>query len=72
MDIEALVNALVGPVGLAIAASLAVIALWRQHVKADALKDDALKALTTSLPEIATALRDLTTVVKDAATRPRR
>lgn len=64
-------NLLAGPAALAIAASLAVIALWREHVKDDNQKDATIKTLTESVGTFPGALKDLTAVVADSAMRER-
>lgn len=63
------IEALAGPAALAIAASVAVIALWREHVKDDGVKDKTIEALTLSVGAFPAALRDLTSVVLTAAER---
>ena len=60
---------LAGPAALAVAATLAVVALWRDHRADDKRRNDALALLTDAVPAIASALRDLTAVVKDVRTR---
>lgn len=62
---------LAGPGALAIAASLAVVALWREHTKSDAQKDTTIKVLTESVGAFPVALRDLTAVVSSATARER-
>lgn len=64
-------NVLAGPAALAIAASVAVIVLWREHVKDDDLKDKTVEGLTATVAGFPGALRDLTTVVLQAAERER-
>ena len=58
---------LAGPAALAIAASAAVVALWRAHVQADAMRDAALRELTQAVAEFPTALHELAAIVTDAA-----
>lgn len=60
-------NQLAGPAALAIAASAAVVALWREHVRSDRLKDETIKTLTAAVDQIPGALGDLTAVVRDVA-----
>lgn len=67
MDLETLA----GPGALAIAASLATIALWRRHVRDDEMKDSTITVLTGAVAEFPTALKDLTAVVVDSAERER-
>lgn len=62
---------LAGPAALAIGASLAVVALWRQHVKGDDVKDATIKTLTESVGAFPPALKDLTSVVIDSTERER-
>ena len=64
-----LLTALTGPTGLAIAASVAVAALWRIHVKGDEQKDATIKVLTEAVNAFPAALKDLTAVVVDTAER---
>lgn len=62
---------LAGPAALAIAASAAVIALWREHQRTDHLKDELIVSLTKSVGEFPGSLKDLTAVVVEAARRER-
>ena len=64
-------NLLAGPAALAIAASLAVIALWREHVRDDAVKDSTIRGLTDTVGAFPAALKDLTSVVVAATERER-
>ena len=64
-------NLLAGPAALAIAASLAVWALWHEHVKDDDQKDGTIKTLTETVGAFPAALKDLTSVVVAAAERER-
>ena len=57
---------LAGPAALAIAASLAVVALWKVHVEQDKIRDAALVKLTEAVSAFVPALKDLTAVVSDA------
>ncbi len=64
-------DTLAGPAALAIAASVACVALWREHVKDDDRKDKTIEGLTVTVGAFPGALRDLTTVVLQAAERER-
>lgn len=66
---EALVDALLGPQGVAAAALIAVTVLWRRHSKDDDSKDAAIKVLTGTVAAYPLALSDLTKVVVDQAER---
>ena len=62
---------LTGPAALAIAATLAVVALWREKQRSDRLKDDVIVSLTKSVGEFPGALKDLTAVVVESTHRER-
>jgi hypothetical protein len=62
---------LAGPAALAIAASLAVVALWKEHVKGDGQKDATIKTLAESVGAFPGALKELTAVVSAATERER-
>lgn len=66
-----LLNVLSSPQAVAILLAVAVIALWRLHVKGDDIKDAALKTLTEAVGAFPVALRDLTAVVSDSVERER-
>lgn len=65
------VELLAGPAALAIGASLAVVALWKNHVKKDDVDAQTIRTLTETVRLFPDALKDLTAVVLDSSERER-
>lgn len=68
MDVLDLLNT---PNAVAAIACVAVIALWRQHQKDDAVKDAALLTLTEAVREFPGVVKESTAVIVDVVAKER-